>query len=244
MTTGRREQFEESVFPHLEALRKTALWLTMRRSLAEDLVLNTTRRAYREDRGSGEPVSVRVRLFKILTREFFGFGRQRDQWNQFLPFRSENIRTTKNPDRQSSPITMPAVEHSHLSILSRIPGVLVKGAIARLRPHSRLMLLLLYGERFSYAEIGYITDLPRNSVRAVLTRLRRQLPENILEFAGHFNGTVDTQPVAGTDTGESDRERHTVAPASPFITPRLVHADTAAEDWENEGGAVVGQSME
>ena len=234
----------EDTFPHLDSLRQSALWLTLRGILAEELVMKTMTRSYREWHVSDDLVGNKVRLFRVLTREFFGFGRQGRQWYDSMPFRSEGSPTNASPDLRSPQTRMSTIEQSQLQTLNGIPCVLVKGAIAHLRPHSRLMLMLLYREQFSYADIGYITDLPMSSVKAALTRLREQLPRYILEFAGHFNGTTDNQPVVGTDTGESDRERQHVTHTLPFISPQVVRADTTAENWENEGGTVASQCRE
>lgn len=179
----RRASFEADALPHLNALWRTALWLTMRGSAAEELVLKTMTRAYVEWQGHSDLIGSKARLFRTLTREFFGFGRQKQKQQQSPPFHSEHLTTTAGFERRNPPATIAASGHSQLPPLAGISHVAVKGAIARLRPHSRLMLILLFRERCSYADIAYITDLRENSVKTILTRLRCFIPHHLTELA-------------------------------------------------------------
>jgi len=238
--SARREIFERDLSVYLEAIWKTALWLTMRRSLAEALVIKTMTRAYHEWQDPIDSVNGKARLFRILTREFFGFGNRKHSSGLRL-FLSESIKVTAGSQGRSPQNTISTIEHTQLSLLTGISGVSVKGAIARLKPHSRLMLILLYRERFSYSDIAYITDLPMDSVKTILTRLRRLIPGYILENAGCLKETADSQPALGAYGGESDRDRKNVSLKLPSTCPRENPACAAAESWENEGGAVVSQ---
>ena len=181
----RRERFENETFPHLDAVWKTALWLTKRRTAAEKLVLGTMIRAYREWHVPDDRVGDKVRLLRVLTREFFGYGKQRRRWDQPGAL-SENVRSSAGSGRRIPPGPVSTIEHSQLPPLSEISDVFVKGAIARLRPRSRLIMLLLFRERFSYSDIAYILDLSRDSVRTILARLRavvlRVVRENYVPF--------------------------------------------------------------
>ncbi|MCB2229865.1 hypothetical protein KQH82_04050 [bacterium] len=159
-----------------------------------------------------------------------------------MPYRSVPTRSTDCPDGWNPHITMSSLEHSQLRTLVEVPGMFVKGSIAHLNPYSRLMLVLLYCEQFTYEDIGYITDLPGTSVRAILTRLRIRIPRYILEFARNVNRIDHPQPVGRTNVGEVDRGRRTVYIEFPFPASRVVSADAAAERWENEGGALVGRN--
>jgi RNA polymerase sigma-70 factor, ECF subfamily len=181
----RRAKFEADTFPHLDALWTTALWLTRRSSLAENLVLTTITRAYREWHVPDDRVGDKSRLFRMLTREFFGCGKRRRRWGQSGAL-SENIMTTAGSVWRIPRGPVSAIELLQLPLLNEISDVSVKGAIARLRPRSRLIMLLFFRERFSYSEITYITDLSRDSVRTILSRLRavvlRAVCENNVPF--------------------------------------------------------------
>jgi hypothetical protein len=99
------------------------------------------------------------------------------------------------------------------------------------------MLILLYRERFSYAEIVYITDLPESTIKAMLIRLRRLMPGYILESADRLRETVDNRPTVETRGRKSYREH--VSLARPSAYTRAPRANASTERWENEGGTVV-----
>ncbi len=181
--SARRKVFEKDTSPHVDALWRTALWLTLRGSLAENLILKTMTRAYQEWQDSEDLVNSKARLFRTLTREFFGFGKHKRHCQPSSAFLSENIRTIADPQGRNPQVTTAAIGYSQLPLLADTSQVAVKGAIARLRPRSRLMLILLLRERYSYADIAYITDIRESSVKAILTRLRRLIPLYLAEHA-------------------------------------------------------------
>ena len=195
----RRASFEADMFPHLDTLWTTALWLTMRSSLAEKLVLTTVTRAYPEWHVPDDRVGDKTRLFRMLTREFFGCGKQRRRWDQ-LGALSENVRSTADFGWRIPPGTVSAIEYSQLPHLSVISDVSVRGAIARLRPQSRLIMLLLFRERFSYSDIAYITDLSRDSVGTILSRLRTVVLRAVCENNVPFILPQDTPAVTAVTT--------------------------------------------
>jgi len=240
----RRAKFEADSFPHLDALWRTALWLTMRSSLAENLVLTTITRAYREWQDSRDVASSKARLFRMLTREFFGSGTHRRRRQPFTLFHSENITTTAGPQRRNPQHMKAGIRHSQLPLLAGISHVAVKGVIARLRPLSRLLLILLYRERFSYADIGYITALSVNTIKAMLSRLRRLIPGYIFETAACATATSEGQSMDKKDGGAFDRLLSNASLKFPSLLFQEMPANAAEESWENEGGAVVSQEVE
>ncbi len=178
--SAQRERFEEDTFPHLEALWRAALWLTMRRSFAEELVLKTMTRTYRSWHGSVGTVGTKARLFRILTREFFDADNRRHQAGWFLP---EQCGTAANTDDGGPQYPVASIDRQELLLLTKIPDVSVKQAIARLRPQSRLIMMLHWYERFSYTDIAYITDLRKDSVKSILSRVRRLIPRYLVRDA-------------------------------------------------------------
>lgn len=241
MKAARRKKFEVDTLPHLEALRRTALWLTMRDRLAKDLVLNTITRAYREGHDSGDPVGAKARLFRTLAREFFGNGKRKAQRYRLGRFLSETNGTLVNTEDTNLQERTPATEFRQLPLLAGASEVFVKGAVARLRPHSRLMMRLLLCERFSHDDIAYIMDLSRNSVRTILTRLRAVILRYILENANYLKEVTDSQSAFPASYTKSDRDGKSAFLHLPFIFPRESPAGSTFDRWENEGGAVIGQ---
>ncbi len=245
MTTGiadRRKQFVKDTFPHLDSLWQSALWFTLRSSLAEELVLKTMARGYREWPDSDSSVNRKAWLFRILTRELLGSGNRKQQLYQSTPIHSENAGASADYDGENPQNTTTAIKHSQLPLLAGISDVAVKEAVARLKPHSRLMLTLLYREQFSYAEIAYINDLAEDSMKVILTKLRRLIPGYVLETADRSQKTSDGQPVVGTNSCEFELDRENISLGLPSIWNREYPINAAAERWENEGGAVAIQS--
>jgi DNA-directed RNA polymerase specialized sigma24 family protein len=194
----RRQTFETDTFLHLDALYRTAVCLTMRRSLADDLVLSTMRRAYRSWHKPADAVSDKARLFRILARSFFEANPQIHKPGRYL---SESLGSAALMEEGNGHHNKASIGHQQLPLLMMAPDVSVMGTIARLRPHSRLMMILLFREQFSYADIAYVTDLDENVVRSILTRLRRLVP---LYLAKH------AEPAAEAD-GDAEWTDHSVS---------------------------------
>jgi len=202
--SARRQRFEADTFPHLEALWRTALALTMRLSYAEDLVLRTMTKAYPTWHGSVDTVGSKTRLFRILAREFSGAGNRRNQPGQFL---HENGKTGANNGDSGRQYGVPSIDPRELLLVSRISDVSAKGAIARLRPESRLIMLLLMRERFSHADIAYITDLRKDSVKSIFGRLRRLIPRYLIQRADCSVTAADSRTALQVQGVSSDGGR-------------------------------------
>lgn len=173
LKSARREEFEAVALPHVEALWRTALWLTMKRTSAEELVVRTMTQAYRTWDDSHDAAGNKAFLFRILVRKFSKIGKRKNRPGGFLFENGNGAPNPRNGGRQSA---AGSIDEGELWRLTWIPAPIIRGAIARLRPQSRLIMLLLLRERFSYADIAYITDLPRESIKSILVRLRRLIP--------------------------------------------------------------------
>jgi DNA-directed RNA polymerase specialized sigma24 family protein len=82
------------------------------------------------------------------------------------------------------------IDSRGLSLLNEIPGVVFRGAIARLRAQSRLIMLLRFREQFSYDEVAFITDVSEDTVKSVLSRYRQSIPRYIIEHEDRIVGTA------------------------------------------------------
>lgn len=235
--SGQRERFEEDTFAHLEALWRTALRLTVRTSLAEDLVLKTIAEAYRTWHVSGDTVGSKARLFRILAREFSNNGYRSHQPDRFLP---ENCSSAGNTDDRGRHSLGASFSHQELVVLSSVPEASVIGAIAHLRPQSRLVLILLMCEQFSYADIAYVADLRENAVRSILSRLRRLIPRYLVRNANPIVTAVDNRAAFNGRGASSDRDMKPGRYALSNTAPRDCNAKHDTDNWENEGGALDG----
>ena len=115
-----REKFEADAFPHLEALWRTALWLTMRESSAENLVVKTMTQAYRTWDDSHDDAGNKALLFRILVRKFSKIGGRKYRPGTFL---FENGKTPSDSGNGSRPHAQASVDESELERLTRIPGI-------------------------------------------------------------------------------------------------------------------------
>ena len=82
--SAQRERFEKKAFAHLEALWRTAQWLTMRESSAENLVVKTMTQAYRMWDDSHDDAGNKALLFRILVRKFSKIGGRKYRPGTFL----------------------------------------------------------------------------------------------------------------------------------------------------------------
>lgn len=154
--------------------------LTMRLSTAEDLVLKTMAKAYRTWNGSDDTIDNKAVLFRSLVREFFTGCNRRRRPGRFL---NENGRARANGDNGDRLHRATSISKGELLLLTKVSSIDAKGAVARLRPESRLICLLLMREHFSYANIAFITDLEENSLKSFIARLRRLIPRYLLQHA-------------------------------------------------------------
>ncbi len=230
--TARRERFEEDTVPHLEALWRIALWLTMRRSYAETLVLKTMTQAYCSWHRDSDTAGSKAWSFRILAREFFEVGTGKRLPGRFPP---EHGTTGAKGCRRCPPTSIKGWE---LSLLSNLSDVSVKGATARLRVQSRLIMILLFRERFSYADIAYITNLRRDSVKSTLSRLRRLIPRYLVQNADCFVTEADSHTAFQARGASFDKDEKLGPYELPSTATYESTADAAGDTWENEGGAL------
>ncbi len=198
-----RRRFEKDTLPHLDSLWRTALWLTKRRSSAENLVLKTMTQAYRSWPGSNCTIGSRQRLFRLLTTRFFDAGNARRRPGRFLREHFTMAADSGEGDLRSSAAL---IGREQLMPITTIPGIYVRSTVSRLRPLSRLVMLLFLHEQFSRAEIAYITDLQKDSVKAILGRLRRLIPRYLVRHVNSFvtvEGNHATLPVPQSQSGDA-----------------------------------------
>ena len=216
---------------HLEALWRTARWLTLSNNSADELVLKTITRAYRSWHGYVDTtIGSKARLFKILSREFSGSGDRSHQRGLTLSERCEAAINTLDGGQNYQDTS---IESRELLRLTRISDVSIKDVIVRFKPESRLIMILLFRERFSYAEIAYITGLRKDAVRSILGRLRRLIPRYLVQYPDGFETPEDNRTTFKTSLDKEKKlyPRELLSPATDEAT-----ADVAAVNWENEGG--------
>lgn len=242
--SNQRDVFEEEYFPYLDSLWRTARWLTTSDSLARDLVVNTMTRAYGEWSYSVDLISNKPWLFKVLTREFLGFGKERQKRYHPGQYLSENIRVTADPEGGDPRNTISAIEQLQQRLANGISEESVRRIIVRLRPGSRLILSLLYIGEFSYSDIAFITDLSRNLMRVILARVRKLMSKCILEYLECLDKNAKSQPIFKWHSTELNVENTNVLSKRPVLSPLKDTTDAAFVELENERGAIFDQNRE
>lgn len=201
-----RREFEGDALPHLESLWRTALCLTGQHHSAENLVLKTMARAYRSWHDSTTTAGVKARLFKVLAGEFSNNGNRGPESGR--SFSKGGVTSPgARAGAQSYPIT--SIDRRDLGPLTGMSDASIRGAISGLGAESRLILILMFCERFSYADIAYITGLKAGTVRPALSRLRRMLPGYLLQNADRqvTAGIGDYSARSGSPPPEDDSQR-------------------------------------
>jgi RNA polymerase sigma-70 factor (ECF subfamily) len=180
------ERFERDVLPLVPGLYGAALRMTRNPADAEDLVQDTTLRAYRGFGTFEEGTNLKAWLYRILTNSFINTYRKKqrepktvdgpddlDEWYLFDRLGSRSAERSAEED-----------------VLDRIPDADVKAALESLSENFRLAVLLADVEGFSYKEIAEIMDVPIGTVMSRLHRGRKAL-EKALYAVAKERGMVD-----------------------------------------------------
>jgi RNA polymerase sigma-70 factor (ECF subfamily) len=180
------ERFEREVLPLLPGLYGAALRMTRNPSDAEDLLQDTTLRAFRGFSTFQEGTNLRAWLYRILTNSFINTYRKRqrepktvegpddvDEWFLFDRLGSRSVERSAEED-----------------VLEQIPDADVKDALESIPENFRMAVLLADVEGFSYKEIAEIMDVPIGTVMSRLHRGRKAL-EKALYGVAKERGLVD-----------------------------------------------------
>ncbi len=144
--------FEE----HIPRLRRYALALLRERTRADDLVQDTLERALRKFTLFRHGSNLRAWLFAIMHNTFV---------NQVRSGRQQQFVDTEYDDSEPSPDT--AEDSTTLRDLL--------GALERLAPEQREVILLVGLEQLSYEETARVLEVPVGTVMSRLSRARERL---------------------------------------------------------------------
>jgi len=188
-----RKEFEQLALEHLDAVYRLALHLVGRPDDAADLVQETYLRALKvaegfTERGGG----MRPWLFKILHNVFY------NRSGKVLKVPAENDIFYEQPGRERIPgESEPVWSVKRLDWEQVDEGL--KGAIERLSPEYREVLLLWGVEDMKYREIADILGVPIGTVMSRLHRARAILVKELTE--------ADNGPMKRGLTRIPDRDR-------------------------------------
>ncbi|MFM7718200.1 MAG: sigma-70 family RNA polymerase sigma factor [Actinomycetota bacterium] len=167
-----RERFERDVLPLVPGLFAAALRMTRNRADAEDLLQETTLRAFRGFAGFEDGTNVRAWLYRILTNTFINDYRRRQR--QPVTISEEEAPEWFVHERLGPDGAEPSAEQE---VLDRIPDADVTAALEALPDAFRIAVLLADVEGFSYREIAEMVGVPIGTVMSRLHRGRKALRE-------------------------------------------------------------------
>jgi RNA polymerase sigma-70 factor (ECF subfamily) len=165
-----RARFERDVVPLLPNLYGAALRLTRNPADAEDLIQETSLRAFRGFAGFTEGTNLRAWMYRILTNTFINSYRKKQR--QPVTVADDELEDWYLYDRLGESGVEASAESE---VLERIPDEDVQRALEELPENFRMAVLLADVEGFSYKEIAEILDIPIGTVMSRLHRGRKAL---------------------------------------------------------------------
>jgi DNA-directed RNA polymerase specialized sigma24 family protein len=221
---SRRASFQAEIDIHAESLWSVALWLTKRWSAADTLLLKTVSKSYGSWPVFDKSISRKAWFFGILAGAYFDDRSMPPKPGTLLPLRTFEL--AAEASGQGRTRTSP-LNSQELATLVQLSDASIKGAIARLSPESRFLLLLRFREKFSYADIAYITALREDEVKSRLSNLRRHTPRYILRQTDRVAVSLDNISSARPDRGHR---------TAPLVDGSVAFG--AVSQLDNESGVV------
>lgn len=166
MKNNLEETFASEAMLHLKDLYRTALRLTREPSVAEDIVQEVFRQAWKSFHGYEAGTNCRAWLYKIL---FFKISHHR----RALVMQS---RFFQSDDEEG---TLFARAVSPTPIPQTLTDDEIIAAVDNLSANYRSVVLLADVEEFSYTETAEILQIPLGTVMSRLSRARKQLRESL-----------------------------------------------------------------
>jgi RNA polymerase sigma-70 factor (ECF subfamily) len=161
--------FEGALRPHFSAAFNLARWLTRSQADAEDVVQESTLRAFRSY-DSARPASPRAWLLRIVRNCCYDLRKEKER----EPIESALDVDALSEGAGSSVVALPA-ENPEARLLRLGDGDALRHALLALPAEFREVFLLREVEGLAYKEIAEVASVPIGTVMSRLSRARAQL---------------------------------------------------------------------
>ena len=168
-----RQDFGQQLLAELDALYRTARYLTGDAHLAEDIVHDVIVKALKARHKLRAGASLRPWLFAILRNTVIDHYRQ--QGRKFRQISLESLGEENEPTLSDGPID--------IAILNQVLDEEIEKALAQLPEEMRLAILLADVEGLSYKEISQVLQWPAGTVMSRLHRGRQKLRKYLKKYA-------------------------------------------------------------
>jgi RNA polymerase sigma-70 factor, ECF subfamily len=183
----RREQFEQLALPLLDRIYAMALHLVREPARADDLVQETCLRAWQNFDRFTLGTHFKAWIFQILTYLFLNDRRSAQRREASVDFGERDF--IEAPEKSDAvELNLPRVDWEKL--YPRLVDDELKTALDRLAPEQRAVFLLVTLGELSYQECAAILEVPIGTVMSRLFRARKQLQEQLAEYARERGFTV------------------------------------------------------
>jgi RNA polymerase sigma-70 factor (ECF subfamily) len=178
---AREDRFAALVLPHLDALHYAAMRLTRDESTAEDLVQETSLRAYRALHQLTQEESCRAWLMKIMTNIWLNLRQKRGREGLVMAIDEFDL----SPENVApwSPLRIPEEPERAASRKQFCEDL--DQALHQLPEAFRIVVMLADVEGLSYKEVAETLQCPIGTVMSRLYRARQLLRKALWVHAGH-----------------------------------------------------------
>lgn len=176
-----KKLFQELLMPELGALFRTALRMTRNREDAEDLVQETTTKAFSAIDRFEEGTNFRAWIFKILTNTFIN--------NYYRVRERDKLPSLDEMEEESA--FQPVFDgiSPEQALLNTLTKEDIQKAIDIIPIDFKSVVILNLVEGFSYKETAEILDIPIGTVMSRLHRGRKILQKLLWEYSSLKNSS-------------------------------------------------------
>jgi RNA polymerase sigma-70 factor, ECF subfamily len=170
-------EFKAEALAHMEALYRTALYMTRNPERAQDLVQETYLKAHRFWHRYEPGTNCKAWLFRILTNTFINQNRRKAKI--FTDIEDAGFEVSSSPLYENSGF----YGTPEATYMKQLFPEHIQSAVESLPESFRIPVILADLQDFSYKEIAEMMNCPVGTVMSRLFRGRKKLQEILFEYA-------------------------------------------------------------